>query len=515
MIIMQLSGGLGNQLFQYAFGRYIANKLNTELKLDIRTCLQQKNLHHNYYRLGAFNIVENFATTEEIQSAHRFDESKVQDVNEILSYQGDIYLDGYWCLEKYFIEIRDILLQELTLKNPLGKNSATWREKILYAECAVSLHIRMGDFLLALIRNSNRISYDFYEKSIAELKKENPNLTVFVFSDDLQWCKENLTFGVTTEFVEGCETDDEEMYLMSLCKHNINPQGTFGWWGAWLNKNPDKKVFLADSSLMLDNTVNISVGENARPLINFPPNLSIIVYIENKPTNIAVTLESILNQEFKDYEVILMDASTDSSGKICKQVAVNDNVVVITLDSSVNKFSAWNNGLDVARSEYILFLSTKDFIFENTAKMVAQMLYNYLKMYLEPLGKYIYVSNYGDDFPNIICDTQYLAEDDGGNITINELPYKKFLLNVDEALKDLPNIAELNIPSDQKLMMLATKAVNTSLSTKFFKRKFLNENNIKFHEGEGTDAELLFLVDTFLTTEKITFVPQPFGGRLK
>lgn len=486
MVIMHIMGGLGNQLFQYAFGRYVAHKLNTEFKLDLRTCRNQSNLHHNYYRLGEFNIVENIATPEEIKSARIFKENDVKDINEILNYLGNIYLYGYWGLEKYFIEIRDILLQELTLKNPLGKNSAAWRDKILSANCAVSLHVRMGDFLLSLIRKGKMISYDFYEKSIAELKKDNPNLTLFVFSDDLDWCKENLKFDVPTEFVEGCESADEEMYLMSLCKHNIVANNsTFSWWGAWLNKNPDKKVFLLESDTMLNHAVNISVGENERPLINFPPNLSIIVYIENNPADINLTLAGTLNQTFQDYEIIFVDASTDGSGKICQQTAVNDNVTLLTVNPDVNKFAAWNKGLNLARGEYVLLLSTKNFIFENVAKMVAQILYDYLKLYLEPQGKYLYASNYGDDFPNIICSTKILSEDAGGNIDINVIPNKFFSLKTDVSLAELNIIAELNLTAEQKLMGLATKGVNNFVATKFFKRQFLIDNKITFNEKMG------------------------------
>ena len=73
MVIVCIFGGLGNQLFQYAFGRYIAHKLNTEFKLDISICISSSNLHHNYYRLGEYNIVENFATPEEIASVNEND----------------------------------------------------------------------------------------------------------------------------------------------------------------------------------------------------------------------------------------------------------------------------------------------------------------------------------------------------------------------------------------------------------------------------------------------------------
>ncbi|MBQ7197668.1 MAG: hypothetical protein IJS29_00230, partial [Selenomonadaceae bacterium] len=113
------------------------------------------------------------------------------------------------------------------------------------------------------------------------------------------------------------------------------------------------------------------------------------------------------------------------------------------------------------------------------------------------------------------CSTKNIVENENGDISINGIPNKKFSLKVDAALQNLNGIAEFEIPNDQKLIALANKSIENVISTKFFKRKFLIENNIKFREGGGMDAELLFLVNAFLATEKITFTPQPFLGQLK
>lgn len=76
---------------------------------------------------------------------------------------------------------------------------------------------------------------------MAELKKTFSNLTAFVFSDDLEWVKENLKLDVPMEFVANCESDNEEFHLMSLCEHTIIANNTFSRWAAWLNFNPEKK----------------------------------------------------------------------------------------------------------------------------------------------------------------------------------------------------------------------------------------------------------------------------------
>ncbi len=187
------------------------------------------------------------------------------------------------------------------------------------------------------------------------------------------------------------------------------------------------------------------------------------------------------------------------------------------MEPSANKFSAWNKGLDAARGDYVLFLSCKDFIFPYTAVLLYDILNPKLTAKTKELKSYLTCANIENYLFNIICATQIFTEDDGGNMSITEFPDKKFSVQTDAALTGLNGIAELNIPAEQKLMSLATKGVNNFVATKFFKRKFLIDNKITFKkmEGGGTDAELLFLVETFLATDKITFVPQVFSGRLK
>ena len=151
LIITHIMGGIGNQLFQYALGRCLALKSNTELKLDIGKNTS-KSSHHSYYRLDYFNIQQNFATEEDLKRvADKDDENfnpelnlrRVEDtaprayVPELFDSPDNIYIKGYWQREEYFMAIANILRKELTPKYLLEKNSSAWKEKILSAECAV------------------------------------------------------------------------------------------------------------------------------------------------------------------------------------------------------------------------------------------------------------------------------------------------------------------------------------------------------------------------------------------
>ena len=488
MVIAHIMGGLGNQLFQYACARSLAIKNKTELKLDITACEIEKNTHHNYYRLQDFNIQEeNFATQEEIKN--------LPIVNEGDPFpSGDFLLHGYYQDEKYFSEIADTLREEFTLKKPLGKNSSAWREKILAAKCAVSLHVRCGDFFIPNLRDRfGVIPAEYYSRCVEELKKISPEFTLFVFSDDLKYTKNFLKLDVPVNFVEGCEMDCEELYLISLCKHNILSHSTFSWWSTWLNKNPDKKVFAPDpwtkekvATQILESWIKIPVDYEKSAKI-FPPQLSVIVYAENKNFAKNFTLPSIFSQNVDDFEVIFM------TGR--------------------NKFEKLNQALDMAQGEYILFLGDGDFILNNTVQLLGDVIYNYLKLFLEAGNNY--VSGLTGDYPDIISATMRLFENPNAeqDVLNGIVAGKKFNIAVDEKFQNLNGFINTKLSAAQKLAMLGESQTNNFLGTKFFKRDFLNRNKIRFVE-DSSDAEIIFLTNAFLLSENITFIPSVFYGKI-
>lgn len=506
MVIVHLSGGLGNQLFQYAVGRFLAHKLNTELKLDLSSAKISLNpKDHKHYRLGEFNITENFATPEEIARV-KANGIIPPPLPNLENFQRDIYIQGHhFHDEKYFNEIADIIRKELTLKNPLHTNSAAWEKKILAAENSIALHVRHGDYLNGNhIHIAGAIPLAYYRICVAELKKFFPNVTVFVFSDDLNWARENLKLDVPTEFVADCESDNEEFYLMSLCKHIAIANSTFSWWVAWLNPNPDKKVFTPNpqfrSSLwafgISESWIKIPVDYEDLP-VDCPPLLSIVVHVKNQADNLPLMLSKIFNQSFKDFELILIDdGSTDGSELICRQASLNKKVTLIASNSDVGKSKAFTSGLDYARGEYVLFLSGNDLIFSNTVHLLCKM--------------------YSLRAADVICSVKQLEENSAGNVTINGLADKKFFQRVDEQFKNLN--APMPFKSGdlfQKLMMIATRTVNASIGTKFFRRDFLIKNSLRFNENIAADCELPFVVNAMMLCDEILFMPNPFYVTLK
>ena len=269
MIIAFLVGGLGNQMFQYAAARRLAEKHSTSLRLDI-TGFETYKLQR--YGLHCFHIWEYLASQTEIECCLGYARCKIAKLvrrlgaridikryansnlrreksfrfdSAILDAPDNIYLDGYWQSERYFADIREILMREFTIKYPQDAKSREISQ-LIEATRSVSLHIRRGDYVENPItyQSHGTCSLDYYQKCVDLFSQRVKNPHFFVFSDDPQWAKENLktSFPLTIISHNLSYRNYEDLRLMSQCKHNIIANSSFSWWGAWLNPNPDKLV---------------------------------------------------------------------------------------------------------------------------------------------------------------------------------------------------------------------------------------------------------------------------------
>ena len=267
MIITKLKGGLGNQLFQYAVGRALALHNKLPLKLDL-TVFENYKLH-NGYRLDQFAIQAGIATENEIInlkggnnvlfSALRkaglfkrksyFKEKRSSYFDARVFKNNFVYLDGYWQNELYFSNIREELLRELSPINSINDLGCDYLETINKSN-SVSLHVRRGDYLN--LKSFNVLDVDYYMKAVEYIRKNVEKPTFYIFSDDLEWCKNNLGFLDGCIYVDRTQTEIDDLKLMSFCQHNIIANSSFSWWGAWLNQNP-KKTVIAPKSWLLNN----------------------------------------------------------------------------------------------------------------------------------------------------------------------------------------------------------------------------------------------------------------------
>jgi hypothetical protein len=215
------------------------------------------------YELGEFQINPLIAEESEVRLFNQNDPvsrikrlfSRTKLVREknlrfqptILNSGDQVYLNGYWQCEKYFDAIRTELLNDFTLKydllSELHKNQLEPIESINRTN-SVSVHFRRGDYVSDEITNSfhGTCSIQFYHNAIKLMAKQVQSPHFFLFSDDPEWILKNRIINDFPTTVITTSNMHHDMYLMSLCKHNIIANSSFSWWGAWLNRNPEKRI---------------------------------------------------------------------------------------------------------------------------------------------------------------------------------------------------------------------------------------------------------------------------------
>jgi len=269
MIIIKLKGGLGNQLFQYAAARSLAHIHKTTVKLDTTNYYYGE---PRQYELCHFNIQENLAQKLEIHKLTKVKQNKFQKIVHTLLHNhpplsphhirynkselyknffnlpDNIYLDGYFQSEKYFLNIAHIIRNEFTVKNEMSDKNKKITE-MMQNVSSVNLHIRRGDYVSDAKANQKHgvCSLDYYHSCIEHIGKKIKDPHFFVFSNDITWSRNNLKINCNdVTYVDYNKPNEayEDLRLMSFCKHHITANSTFSWWGAWLAFYKDKMVFV-------------------------------------------------------------------------------------------------------------------------------------------------------------------------------------------------------------------------------------------------------------------------------
>lgn len=268
MIISQIIGGLGNQMFQYAAGRALSLEYGVPLRLDVFK-FADYSLHQGFELRQVFNCAAEIANETDVRSilGWQFPSSMRRIVArpgmeafrrrgfvvephfhywpEINHVPQECYLHGYWQSEKYFQSHASDIRADFTFKTPVKKRNAELAEQI-GSMSAVSLHVRRGDYANnpKTAVTHGLCSLDYYREAILHISKRVQKPHFFVFSDDIAWVKSNLKIAFPHQYVDhNLGTDSyNDMRLMSLCKHHIIANSSFSWWGAWLNPSAEKIV---------------------------------------------------------------------------------------------------------------------------------------------------------------------------------------------------------------------------------------------------------------------------------
>ena len=275
-------GGLGNQMFQYSAAKALAERHKVPLKVDL-SFLNDRSAKENFtfreYELGCFNKVTEIASKEEIsifKRQNRFYRSMMTLVgmsmplhyyeqsfnyNELFNQlPKDTLLEGYFQSEKYFIQIRSLLLETFKWRSPASGINLSLIENIK-STTSVSLHIRRGDFAENKAINSfhGLCDINYYCRAITHVNLNTQNPTFFIFSDDINWAKKELKMTSKVIYIDHNIGKESywDMRLMSYCKHNIIANSSFSWWAAWLNEN-QSKIVCAPEKWFNDTTIDTS-----------------------------------------------------------------------------------------------------------------------------------------------------------------------------------------------------------------------------------------------------------------
>ena len=279
MIIVKLMGGLGNQLFQYAFGLMLANRFKQKIYLDI--------LWFGYYADRKLNLKEVkpalklrktdifFITLEKVfiwsaahcrfirslnlvshlkniqEYLHAFEEKwiykKIEEPDfdlDKLSNSKNYYFEGYWQNPVYFEDIRPIILKNIKFPELQNTQDLSLQNQILTSE-SIAIHIRRGDYVnnAKVNQRLGTCSIEYYKQTTNLVLSKIPNAKFFLFTDDPDFVKANFDFlSGATLVSNGTKSEIDELNLMHLCKHFIIANSSFSWWAAWLSQNPNKIV---------------------------------------------------------------------------------------------------------------------------------------------------------------------------------------------------------------------------------------------------------------------------------
>jgi hypothetical protein len=280
MILVRLMGGMGNQMFQYAMARTLAHRYNYRLLIDKSLCAETERLTSSgltlrAYGLDVFNVYgqvvkdESCRRTLKVRKENRFgrtaaflfcrvannfsncwgvliyERKNVAFDKSLLNLPDNVTLQGYFPSYKYFRGTEDFIRRDFTFNvEPDERNQKII--ELISSSNSISVHLRRGDYI------SNKKTREkfglcnltYYEKAVKYFAKMVKEPRFFIFTNDPDYAEDNLKINYPTKYVthNSGRKSFEDMRLMSLCKHNIITNSSFSWWGAWLNRNPDKIV---------------------------------------------------------------------------------------------------------------------------------------------------------------------------------------------------------------------------------------------------------------------------------
>ncbi len=267
MIVARIDGGLGNQLFQYAFGTQLAAQHQTDLVLDLSSYanrpahgylldsfsigareirLDERKRIPGRYRHGKRSILQAFALVG--NEFRRLREKPFGFSEKYLIAPNDSYLVGYWQSEHFFRDVTTSVRAQFQPSVPLSIETLKIRDRMLESS-SIAIHLRRGDYITSQPMAARNLSVSYYKKCISSQLELRPKSEVYVFSNDIAWCRQNLDLPCPVHFVEHTNTMNayEDLWLMTAAECVVIANSTFSWWGAYLGVRQDRTVYAPES----------------------------------------------------------------------------------------------------------------------------------------------------------------------------------------------------------------------------------------------------------------------------
>lgn len=259
--IVKLNGRLANQMFEWAFGRALSEKSDFDVTFDDSEetlklgCFKLKEYIKTVKKPLSYKVLRKIIPFRNLRNkltALNFDSLPTVEEKFFCTFQNSLqetsypaYFKGFFQSEKYFKDIRDVLLKDFSLNEKLNQENLDMLEKIKSTN-SVSMHFRRGDYTKKRVADKyGSCSEEYYKnaaKTIANVLDEP--ITLFIFSDDINWVRNNVKFDCETVYadINSSKQGYFDLELMRNCRHNIIANSSFSWWGAWLNENENKTV---------------------------------------------------------------------------------------------------------------------------------------------------------------------------------------------------------------------------------------------------------------------------------
>lgn len=275
MIVARIEGGLGNQLFQYAFGTQLATQNGTELVLDLSSYASKP--EHGYmldrfsisarelrsdertripgrYRRGKRSLLQVFSFGG--NELRRIRERPFGFAEEYLLAPDNSYLVGYWQSKRFFRDVTSSIREQFRPASRMSRETSKIRDRML-SSSSIGIHLRRGDYITNQPMAARNLSLNYYRDCVVSQLQRRPDSEVFVFSNDIDWCRTHLDLPCPVHFVEHTNnaTANEDLWLMTAAECLVIANSTFSWWGAFLGERTERSIF-APKSWFHPNTMN-------------------------------------------------------------------------------------------------------------------------------------------------------------------------------------------------------------------------------------------------------------------